>query len=150
MHTAPVIHAASLGASSHGLRRSVRLDENLDDAKFTLVKCVVQFSHILERHSVSDHERRVKLSGDDIVVENLVPVQVDWCCGYMRSEELELWEGKLWLTLTIPNQPNPLLHHRPNIQSIRVSSVGSNDPDPSHLLYRQKRFVQGFAHISLQ
>lgn len=128
----------------------MRLDEYFDDAKFTLVECLVQFSHVFERCSVGDHERWVKLSGDDIAVEDLVPVQVDRCYRYMRSEELVLWGGGSRLTLTIPDQPNPLLHHRPNVQSVRVSSVGSNDPDSSHLLHRQKRFVQGLAHISFQ
>lgn len=50
------------------------LDKYLDDTKFALVERLVQFVHILERDPVGDHERRVELSGDDVVVEDLVPV----------------------------------------------------------------------------
>lgn len=50
------------------------LDEHLDDAKLALVGHLVQFAHILERNPVSDHERRVELSRDDVVVQGLVPV----------------------------------------------------------------------------
>ena len=52
--------------------------------------------------------------------------------------------------MSVPNQPNPFLHQRSNVQPIRVSSVRRNDSDPSHLLYRQERFVQRLAHIGLQ
>ena len=74
---APIVHPTRLGASRHGWRRSVGLDKYLDDTKFALVERLVQFVHILERDPVGDHERRVELSGDDVVLEDLVPVQMN-------------------------------------------------------------------------
>jgi len=73
----PVIHPSSLGQSSHRWRGSLGLNKDFDNAEFTLVERVVQFGHIFERNPMGDHERRVKLSGDDVIVENLAPVQMD-------------------------------------------------------------------------
>ena len=52
--------------------------------------------------------------------------------------------------MPIPNQPNPFLHNRSNVQSIGVSSICRDDPDPSHLFHRQERFIQRLAHVGLQ
>lgn len=73
----PIVHPTGLGTARHGWRRNLGLDEDLDDAKFTLVECSVQFGHIFKRNPMGDHERGVELSGDDVVVENLVPIQMN-------------------------------------------------------------------------
>jgi hypothetical protein len=75
--TTPILHLAGLGTARHGWRRGLGLSEDLDDAKFTFVKLVVHFGHIFKRDSMRDHEGRVELSGDDVVVEDLVPVQMN-------------------------------------------------------------------------
>ena len=73
----PIVHPSGLGTPRHRWRRSLGLDKDFDDAKLSLVKRVVQFGHVFERNPMSDHERRVELSGDDVVVENLSPVQMN-------------------------------------------------------------------------
>jgi len=73
----PIIHPCGLGTPKHGWRRSLGLDEDFDDAKLALVKHVVQFGHVFERNPMGDHEPRVELSGDDVIVENLAPVQMN-------------------------------------------------------------------------
>ena len=52
--------------------------------------------------------------------------------------------------MSVPNQPDPFFHNRPNVQSVRVSSIGGDDTNPSHLLNRQERLVQRLADIGLQ
>ena len=74
----PIIHSGGLEQPGRRWRGSLGLDEDFDDAESTLVKRVVQFGHIFERNPMGGHERRVELSRDDVVVEDLVPVQVDW------------------------------------------------------------------------
>ena len=75
--TTPILHLAGLGTASHGWRRSIGLNEDLDDAKFTFVKLVVHFGHSFKWDPMSDHEGRVEFSGDDVVVEDFVPVQMN-------------------------------------------------------------------------
>ena len=58
--------------------------------------------------------------------------------------------GNVWLTLTVPNQPDPFLHNRSDVQSIRVPSIRRDYPNSSHFLHRQKRLIQRLAHIRLQ
>ena len=72
-----IIHSGGLEQPGHKWRGSLGLDKDFNDAEFTLVKRVVQFGHIFERNPMGDHERRVELSRDDVVVENLAPIQMD-------------------------------------------------------------------------
>jgi hypothetical protein len=74
----PIVHPTDPRSTRHGWRRGLGFDEYLDKAKFALVEYLVQFSHVREWDSVSYHERRVELPGDDIVVEDFLPVRVDW------------------------------------------------------------------------
>ena len=73
----PIIHPSGLWAPRHRWRRSLGLDKDFDDAEFALVKRVVQFGHVFERNPMGDHEPRVELSGDNVIVENLTPVQMN-------------------------------------------------------------------------
>ena len=152
----PIIHPRGLGKAGHRRRRCLGLDKDFDDTKFTPVKRVVQLGHIFEWNPMCDHERRVELSGDDILVENLSPVRMNR--GWRRISQIEYslrpsWQAGrvfLLLTLSIPNQSDPFFHDRSNVQSVCEPSVGSDNPDPSELLDGQERLVQGLARIGLQ
>ena len=74
----PIVHPTGFGATRHGWRGSLGFDEYLDDAKLTLVEYLVQLSHVREWDTMSYHECRVELPGDDVVVEDFLPVRVDW------------------------------------------------------------------------
>ena len=74
----PTVHPTSFRATRHGWRRGLGLDEYLDDAKLTLVEYLVQLSHVREWDTMSYHESRVELPRDDVVVEDFLPVRVDW------------------------------------------------------------------------
>ena len=54
--------------------------------------------------------------------------------------------------MSVPDQgqPDPFLHDRSDVQSVREPSVGSDGPDPSELLHSQERLVQRLARICLQ
>jgi len=75
--TTPIIHTASLGTAGHGRGRRLGLDKHLENADLAFVVHAIQFGHIFKRNPVGDHKRRVELSGDDVVLEDLVPVQMD-------------------------------------------------------------------------
>lgn len=74
---APVAHPTGVGTASHGRRRSLGLDEDLDNAKLTFVEYLIQFGHILEWNPMGDHERRIELPGNDVILQDLVPIQVN-------------------------------------------------------------------------
>jgi len=90
---APIIHPSSLGKAGHGWRRSLGLDKDLDDTGFTFVERVVQFGHIFEGNPVCDHERRVELSGNYVVIENLAPVQMNGSWRRISPVEYCLWRA---------------------------------------------------------
>ena len=75
--TAPIVHSTGLGAARHGWRRSFGFDKDFNNAKFTFVEYLVQSGHIFERNPMGDHECRVELSGDDVIPEDLVPIQMN-------------------------------------------------------------------------
>ena len=91
------------------------LHKHLFNTRHTLVELLVKRWEILDVHSMSDNVLDVEFARLDVIVEDLVPVQVDWC-------------------LTITDESNTLLHQGSNVEVVGESRVDTDETDSTEFL----------------
>jgi hypothetical protein len=78
-----------------------------------------------------DAQFGVKLAATDVLVEDLLPVQVN-------------------RRLSVTDKAHSLLHERTNVEPVGEGAVGSNEPDAAHLAHGDDHLVRGLGHIGLE
>lgn len=79
----------------------------------------------------TDLQRGIKFTSQDVIVQDLLPPLVH------RS-------------LSVPNEPDPFLHQRTDVDVVREAGVSGNDTDTAALLHAREHLVDDFWHVRLQ
>lgn len=120
-----------LTKSSHSGLPRFSLHKHLLHTRVPLVKLPVELREILKADTVSDDVTDVEFARDDVVVEDLMPVEMD-------------------RRLSVPDEPDTLLHESTDVEVVGVTGVDADETNTTELLCEEDHLIRSLRDVGLK